>query len=123
MRALVARLLDHRDDLVDATPQLLVRDLHVEDVHRYVRALPDLDGLVYGLKNAFPLIPYVRGIDPAVLPGDFRELDEIVRRRQAGRRLEEGRRETHGAFLHRLRDELLHLVDLCGGRRRTARSL
>ena len=46
---------------------------------------------------------------------DFGQLDEVLRGRETRRRNEERRRQAHRAFFHRLRDELLHLVQL--GRR------
>ena len=118
--ALVARLLDHRDDLVRSSPQLFMRDLHVDDIDRDLRALADLNRLVDGAEHAFAFVADMGRIDAAVLLGHRRQLDQVCRGRDARGRLQERGREAHRALLHRLRDQPLHRRELLRGRRRLA---
>ena len=88
-----------------------------------VGAFADLDRFVDRAEDAFAFIADVRRVDAAVLLGDLRQLDEIGGRREARRRLQQRGREAHRALFHRLRDELLHLVELLRRRRRLAVAL
>ena len=59
----------------------------------------------------------VREVDAAVARGDFGELDDLVGRGEPVGHVLQRRAEAERALLHRLRDELLHLLEFRRRRR------
>ena len=67
-------------------------------------------------KDALTLVTDVRGVNPAKLPRDLGQLDEIRRAGEARGRHQERGRKPHRPFFHRLGDELLHRLELLRSR-------
>ena len=107
-----ARLFDQRHDFFHPAPELFVRDFQMDDVHRHAGAFSDFDGLSDRLEDAQALVANVAGVDAAMLAHDLAKFDQVVGRGERTRRHHQLTRKTKGSLLHRLRDQVLHLLQL-----------
>jgi hypothetical protein len=91
----------------------------VADVHRDARAVPDLDGLVDGSEQVRPLAADVRGVDPTGPRGFLGERDDLRGVGVHPRRVDQPRRQAHGAGVHRFGHRPPHRLELVRARRTT----
>src|SRR5262249_16837654 len=110
-----ARRLDLRDDVSDLPEVVLAAHLDVIDVHRDAGRLGNVDRLVELLVDLAAFATDVGAVVATVARDDLRHRHHLVFVLVAA--AGECGRQVDGALLHRLRNQLLHLLDL---RRRRA---
>ncbi len=94
-----------------------VSGFEMPDLRRNRGALGDREHFVERLEDASAFRALMREIHAAVPRGDLRELDDLVSRCEAIGHVLQRRAEPERALLHRLRDQLPHLLELgcrCG---------
>ena len=87
-------------------------DLEVGDLERQARRFSDVDGLGRRLDDQSVLAPHVGRVESAVAGGDLGQLDDLLDRGEAARRVFEAGRQPERPLLHRRRDESLHPLEL-----------
>src|SRR6266545_5344206 len=99
MRALLLETLQGLAHLaiVRAPRRFMVRDLH-----RELRPSADLNGLVEGFKQPFPLITHVSGVEAAVARSNLGDRDDLIGVRIRPRHVYEAGGKAEGALRHRL---------------------
>ena len=91
--------------------------LQVVDLRRYAALPADSDHLVDRLEQLVALRPHVGDVDAARALHHFRDLHQLLGRREVAGRVDQGSRETQRAILHRPRGRPLHLLERGVGRR------
>ena len=113
----VARLVDHREQLGCAALVDLVAEVRMREVQRHARAARDLDAVGVGLQRALPVVAVVRRVVAAVLADDLEQRDDLVVVGVHPRRVGQAGREADRALLERLGQQPLHVRELVGGGR------
>ena len=117
-----SRFIDQPQRL-DALPQVRRTDhLVMRHLRRQPAAFTDRDGLFHAVDDRRRLVAHVRDIDAAEPAGHFRELDDLARRGERARHVEEAGAQAERAVLHRLFDERPHPVQLARGGRSIGRA-
>ena len=99
-------------DLLHPAPVVAARRLEVPDFDRNLRFAADLDRFVEALRERVGLAADVCRVHTPVTRRNFRERDQLRRARERRRRVDQRGRDAERALLHRLRTELLHLLQL-----------
>ena len=113
----VARLVDHREQLGRLALVDLVAEVRVREVQRHARAARDLDAVGVGLQRAPPVVAVVGRVVAAVLAHDLEQRDDLVVVGVHPRRVGQPGRQPDRALLERLGQQPLHVGELVRRRR------
>src|SRR5262249_11900335 len=114
--AVAARLLHQVDRLFALAPDIWSQCFDVRDVHRYLRFATDANRLFNRAEQSNcvrTFVAHVRVVDSTFRSCDLSELDDFFGLRVALWRVIQAGRHAEGAVIHRLRNVLLHLLELC----------
>ena len=115
--ALGTRLLHAPDHVPQLVPIVPARGLEVVDLGRDTGLAGNRNQLLDVLEESVSLTPDVADVHAAVLPGDFREGDQLVRSGVERGRVDQRRPDAQRPFLHCPPHEAAHFLELCLCRR------
>jgi len=110
----VAGAVDHGEGDLGAAVVGEAGALVVRDVHAAVCGAADLQGLLQGLDHLVALVAHVSDVERAVILQHRGNLDQFLRRRGAGRRIEGAGRKPERAVAKRHVELAAHGSDLAG---------
>jgi len=113
-RAGRARRLDPVDHRLQLVPIAGAGLFHMVDFGRPAGRLGDGDEFVCRLQHVVALVAHMADVHAAAPGRGGGKRDQLGRFGEGGGRVDERAAKAHGAFIHRLADEVLHLAQLAG---------